>query len=177
MTHWQMHKPFLAVGLFAVFGATAYADSITVKFPWIVKSQTDLTGTECAAAMRHDRNYWWAQGKCHTKFIRYAWGVAIRDVAAKEESDAIVRKGELLKDITQYRPNEGTYCEHGGYCYPAKEVRLLGSILAGPYNNDGYKEGDESDLWQRVSTSCELILADSKNIVAANAQEMFKDCR
>jgi len=108
------------------------------------------------------------------KFIRYAEGVVIRDVAAKEDPDSIMKKGELLTAITQYRPDEGTYCEHVGYCYRAKDVKLLGSVLTGPYTNE--KVGDETDLWQGVSTSCELILADRINIIKANAQEMFTDC-
>jgi hypothetical protein len=140
----------------------------------MVKSQTELTKAECAAAMRHDSNYSWAHGKCHMKFIRYAAGVVIRDTAANEAPDSIARKGELLTAITQYRPDEGTYCEHGGYCYAAKDVKLLGSVLTGPYSNE--KLGDESDLWQGVNTSCELILADSANIINANAQELFTGC-
>jgi hypothetical protein len=173
MTYHHIQKLLLAIG--GIFVMPAYADEITTKYPWIVKPQTELAKAECTAAMRHDYNYWWARGKCHMKFIRYAWGVAIIDVAAKEDSDSIMKKGELLTAITQYRPDERTYCEHGGYCYPAKDVKLLGSIITGPYNAD-YKAGDESDLWQGVSTSCELILADRTNIITANAQEMLKDC-
>jgi hypothetical protein len=108
------------------------------------------------------------------KFIRYAFGVVIKDVAAKENPDSIMMKGELFTGITQYRPDEGTYCAHGGYCYSAKDVKLLGSILTGPYTDQ--KAGDETDLWQGVSTSCELILADRINIVKAKAQEMLVDC-
>jgi hypothetical protein len=168
-----MRKTILLATL-AALNTFAYANEITTKYPWMAKSQTELTRAECMAAMRHDSNYWWAHGKCHMKFIRYAFGVAIRDVAAKENSDSIMKKGELLTAITQYRPNEGIYCEHVGYCYPAKDVKLLGSVLTGPYTTE--KAGDETDLWQGVHTSCELILADRINIIKANAQEMFKDC-
>ena len=56
---------------------------------------------------------------------------------------------------------------------PAKDVKLLGSILTGPDTGE-YKVGDESDLWQGVSTSCELILADRANIIEAKAQEMLQ---
>lgn len=158
-----------------VLNSISALSASTVKYPWMVKPQTELTKAECTAAMQHDRNYWWARSKCHMMYIRYAWGVAIRDVAAKESSSSMLKKGELLQAITQYRPDEGTYCEHGGYCYPAKDIKLLGSILTGAYNA-GYKAGDETDLWQGVSTSCELILADRKNIIAANAHDMLKDC-
>jgi hypothetical protein len=57
----------------------------------------------------------------------------------------------------------------------SKDIKLLGSVLTGPLNGD-QKLGDETDLWQGVGTSCELILADKVNIVKAGAQELFKDC-
>jgi hypothetical protein len=157
---------FTAFAAALLVSSSIYANEITIKYPWIVKSQTELTKAECTAAMRHDSNYWWARGKCHMKFIRYAAGVVIRDVAAKENSDSIMKKGELLTAITQYRPDEGTYCEHVGYCYPAKDVKLLGSILTGPYTDQ--KAGDETE---GVGTSCELILADRINIIKANARD------
>jgi hypothetical protein len=150
------------------------ANEITIRFPWMVKSQTELTKPECNAAKRHDSNYWWAHGKCHMKFIRYAFGVSIRDVAANGTAQAIMKKGELFTSITQYRPDEGTYCAHGGFCYPAKDVKLLGSVLIESYTT--HKVGDETDLWQGVGTSCELILADRRNIIKANAQEMLDGC-
>ena len=175
MAYRQIQKLLLTIGGVGIFVMPAFADAITTRYPWIVKPQTELTEAECTAAMQHDYNYWWVHGKCHMRFIRYAWGVATRDVAAKASPNSIMKKGELLKSITQYRPDEGTYCEHGGYCYPAKDVKLLGSVLTGP-DTAGYKAGDETDLWQGVSTSCEFILADRTNIIEANAQEMFKDC-
>ena len=152
----------------------AVPNEITTKYPWMVKSQTELTKSECTAAMRHDSNYWWANGKCHMKFIRYAIGIVIKDVAAKENPEAVMKKGDLFTSITQYRPDEGTYCAHGGYCYPAKDVKLLGSVLTGPYTTE--KAGDETDLWQGVGTSCELILADRASITEAKAQEIFTGC-
>ncbi len=176
MAYRQIRKLLLTIGAVVLFATPARADEITTKYPWIVKPQNELTHAECKAAMRHDANYWWARGACHMKFIRDAWGVVIRDTAANEAPDAIVKKGELLTAITQYRPDEGTYCQHGGSCLPAKDVKLLGSILTGPDTGE-YKVGDESDLWQGVSTSCELILADRANIIEAKAQEMLRDCR
>jgi len=146
---------------------------LTTKYPWLVKPQGELTYTECATAMNHDSNYWWARGKCHMRFIRYAFGVVIRDVAAQEAPDSIMRKGEIFTGITQYRRDEGTYCAHGGYCYQAKNIKLLGSILTGPY---GDKVGDETDQTQGVETSCELILADRNNIIKAGAEEMLEGC-
>jgi hypothetical protein len=149
--------------------------SLIARYPWLVKPQTDLTFSECKNAKRHDNNYWWSHGQCHMKFIRDAAGVVTDDAAAAEDPASIRKKGELLTAITQYRPNEDVFCEHGGYCYPAKKVRLLGSILTGPYNG-AYKSGDETDAWQSVSTSCELILKDYRNIVAANAQVLLEGC-
>jgi hypothetical protein len=171
-----MKRIFFAAILALALSTASHATQQLREYPWLVKAQTELTHAECAMAMRHDSNYWWARGKCHMKFIRYAMGVAIKDVAAREEPTSIVKKGELLESITQYRPDEGAYCQHGGYCYSAEDVKLLGSVLTGPYNAD-YKAGDESDAWQGVASSCELILADRANIIEANAQEMLRDCR
>ena len=103
----------------------------TTLFPWMLKPQNELTHAECLAAMRHDSNYWWSRGACHMKFIRYAAGVVLRNTRAQEEPDAIMKKGELF-NITQYRPKEGLYCGHGDYCYPSKDIKLLGSVLTGP---------------------------------------------
>ena len=141
----------------------------------MLKTQNELTHAESLAAMRHDSNYWWSQGACHMKFIRYAAGVVLQDTRAEEAPDAVMKKGELLDNMTQYRPKERLYCGHGGYCYPSKDIKLLGSVLTGPYNGDK-KLGDESDSWQGVGTSCELILADKANIVKAGAQKLFTDC-
>jgi hypothetical protein len=168
-------KILLAFFYLGVGAIAAHAGAITAKYPWLVKAHTELTKAECAAAKLHDNNYWWAGGSCHMKFIRYAWGVATKDVAAQENPSSVIKKGALLKAITQFRPDEGVYCEHGGYCYPAKNVKLLGSVLTGPYDS-GYKSGDSSDSWQGVSSSCELILADRKNILVAKAGEMMRDC-
>jgi hypothetical protein len=85
-----------------------------------------------------------------------------------------MKKGELF-NITQYRPREGLYCGHGSYCYPSKDIKLLGSVLTGPYNGN-QKMGDETDLWQGVATSCELIIADKVSIIKAGAQKLFEDC-
>ena len=87
----------------------------TRLFPWMLKTQNELTHAECLAAMRHDSNYWWSQGACHMKFIRYAAGVVLQDTRAEEAPDAVMKKGELLDNMTQYRPKEGLYCGHGGY--------------------------------------------------------------
>jgi hypothetical protein len=176
MIYLQIQKLLLIVGATGIFAMPACANKITTTYPWLVKAQEDLTKAECMAARLHDTNYWWSGNKCHVKSIRYAWGVAIRDAVAQENRDSIVKKGQLLEGITQYRPNEGMYCEHGGGCYPAKDVKLLGSVLTGPYDPDA-KPGDDAYQWQAVESSCELILADRTNIVRANAQEMLRGCR
>ena len=156
-------------------GTLALPAGATTPLPWMLKPQNELTRAECLAAMRHDSNYWWSHGACHMKFIRYAAGVVLHDTRAQEAPEAIMKKGQLLDNITQYRPREGLYCSHGGYCYPAKDIKLLGSVLTGPYNGD-QKLGDASDSWQGVGASCELILADKVNIVNAGAQKLFTDC-
>jgi len=167
-----MRKLLLA----AICGAGMLAASAhaTTLPPWILKSQDQLTRAECQAARRHDSNYFWSRGACHMKFIRYAAGVALRDTPAQEAPDAILKQGALF-NITQYRPKEGLYCGHGSYCYPSKDIKLLGSVLTGPYNGD-QKMGDETDAWQGVGASCELILADKANIIKAGAQTLLKDC-
>ncbi|MGA8170851.1 MAG: hypothetical protein WB816_08480 [Methylocystis sp.] len=167
-----MRKLLLAaacgVGMFA---APAHAATLT---PWMLKPQNELTHAECLGAMRHDRNYSWSRGACHMKFIRDAAGVVLRDTKVDGNPDAILKKGEVI-NITQYRPKEGLYCGHGAGCSPSKDIMLLGSVLTGP-DKDDPKTGDESDLWQGVDTSCELILADKAEIIKAGAQKLLRDC-
>jgi hypothetical protein len=151
------------------------AAALTARYPWSVKAQGDLTAQECAAAMLHDRNFWWSKGKCHMKFIRYAAGVAIRDTHAIEDQASVRRKGELFSP-TQYRPDEDAYCEHGGYCYPAGDIKLLGSIRTAPDPSSATGDKDV-DAYQGVTTSCELLEDDRATIVAAGASELFRDCR
>jgi hypothetical protein len=49
--------------------------------------------------------------------------VALREVHAAEEPNAIIKRGEHDTGITQYRVDKKTgvkyFCSHGGYCYPA----------------------------------------------------------
>jgi hypothetical protein len=58
--------------------------------------------------------------------------VAIRDVAAIEDSGSIITKGDHDSAITQYRVNKRTgqtsFCSHGGYCYPTR-VNVSGDLL------------------------------------------------
>ncbi len=150
------------------------AAAIAMNYPWTVKAQSELTAAECAAATRHDANYWWARGKCHMKFIRYAAGVATRDTHALEDASSTRRRGELFSP-TQYRPDEDAYCEHGGYCYPAKDIKLIGSIRTPP--DAGMVTGDASDAYQGITTSCELLEDDRTAVVAAGAQDLLRDCR
>ncbi|MCI4680595.1 hypothetical protein K9U39_18015 [Rhodoblastus acidophilus] len=48
--------------------------------------------------------------------------IVLRDVPAVEEPSSILRRGEHDTAITQYRVNKktgmGSFCSHGGYCYP-----------------------------------------------------------
>ncbi len=154
--------------------ASPNADAVALNYPWTVKAQGELTAAECAAAARHDANYWWSRGKCHMKFIRYAAGVAIRDTHALEDTSSTRRRGELFSP-TQYRPDEDAYCEHGGYCYPAKDIKLIGSIRTPP--DAGMATGDETGAYQGVTTSCELLEDDPTAVVASGAQDLLRDCR
>jgi uncharacterized protein len=143
-------------------------DVIANKYPWMMKHQWDLTKAECKTAMQHDREYWWGKGKCRNGRVRYAFGVITRDPTNEHFVEGCYLKGSLIMFITQFRPIEGEYCSRICGCLPAKDIKLLGSSLTG---NRGSKSGDETDLWQGVSSSCELILADRKNIIAANLHE------
>lgn len=46
----------------------------------------------------------------------------LRTVAAVENPDSILQRGDVLSAITQYDENKqtgmGTFCSHGGFCYP-----------------------------------------------------------
>ncbi|WP_176946155.1 SH3 domain-containing protein [Bradyrhizobium sp. Rc2d] len=48
--------------------------------------------------------------------------IALHDVPALKNPTSTLKKGELDTAITQYRINkktgEGSFCSHGGYCYP-----------------------------------------------------------
>ena len=84
------------------------------------------------------------------------------------------QEGELFSP-TQYRPDEDACCEHGGYCYPAKDIKLIGSIRTPP--DASVAIGDAADAYQGVTTSCELLEDDRAAIVAAGAQDLLRDCR
>ena len=165
----MIKSALLALGASLLSIGAEAASSPAANYPWMVKSQTEMTFDECHGAMRHDSNYWWSKGKCHMKFIRYAAGVALRDTPALEDPTSITKKGEILSAITQFRPQENVYCEHGGYCHSAQDVKLLGSVLTGPY-------GDGSDDMQAVGTACELVLADRANILKAGATFLLNGC-
>lgn len=48
--------------------------------------------------------------------------LALRDVAASEDSSFVIPRGEHLESVTQFRRDFATgrtlFCSHGGYCYP-----------------------------------------------------------
>ncbi|MEI6573457.1 MAG: hypothetical protein WCO61_07935 [Alphaproteobacteria bacterium] len=142
--------------------------------PWIRMQPSALSFNQCRQAMKHDDNYWWANKKCHAKAIRYGVGAVLEPIKANEDSNARRARGDILSFITQYRPQESLYCEKGGYCWPAKKIMLLGSILTGPLSPE--KLGDESDDWQAVGSSCEKILSDRTNIIKFGATDMLKGC-
>jgi uncharacterized protein YecT (DUF1311 family) len=148
---------------------------IAAKHPWLYKYHPELKKAECMAARQHDRYLWWGKGKCRMGSIRYAFGVAIRDTTDEDVKDGLtltLKKGEVVEPITQFLPVEGHYCMKGGGCAPAKVIQLLGSVISGNYSST-----DRSDLMQGVISNCALIIADRKNIVAANLQEMMDGCR
>jgi len=76
--------------------------------------------------------------------------VAERQVEAIENSDAVLRSGEALTAVTQYRIEKATgipsLCSHGGYCYPTQidvgglrveAMRLLNCSIRGRTDGDG----------------------------------------
>lgn len=150
------------------------SNSASSEYPWLVKSQQELSFEECKRARRHDTYYWWARGQCHLREIRYAAGIVTEDTVALEDSSALLRKGEVVTAITQFHPTKAVYCMHVGYCYPAQSIRLLGSMTTGP---DSYRMGDETDLWERVGSTCELRLKDRAAIISANAGFLLEGCR
>lgn len=170
MTHPNATRALLVSITIGAFLTPALSNPITAKYPWLMKAASELTHAECQGVMKHDANYWWSRGKCHMKGIRYPWGIATTDIP-----DPILKKGELLTIITQYRQKEDLFCEHGGGCYPAKSIKLLGSVLTGP--EPTVSGDDPGDVYQGVGSSCELILADRAAIMRSKAQAMFKGCR
>ena len=164
----------ISVAAILLYQPSAYSAEPSSDYPWIRTQPSSLTLDQCKLAMKHDSNFWWSNGKCHIKFIRYAAGVAIEPIQAIENPSVGRNRGEILSYITQYRPQEDLYCEKGGYCWPSKNIKLLGSILTGPLSE--YKLGDASDNWQSVGSTCELILADQVNIIKFNATELFNRC-
>jgi hypothetical protein len=46
----------------------------------------------------------------------------LRKVAAVENPDSILQRGDVLSEVTQYNENKrtgvGTFCSHGSFCYP-----------------------------------------------------------
>jgi len=159
-----------------LFGYQPLSNAIEANatVPWIRMQPSDLSFDQCKQAIKHDDNYWWANKKCHAKAIRYGAGVALEPIRANEDSNASRAKGDILSFITQYRPQEGLYCEKGGYCWPAKKIMLLGSIVAGPLSAE--KLGDQSDDWQAVGSSCEEILSDRNTIIKFGATDLLKGC-
>jgi hypothetical protein len=156
------------------FLPVSYASDVNANAPWIRMQARDLSYGQCKRAMKHDDNYWWSNKKCHAKAIRYGAGVVLGPIQANEDSNARRAKGDILSFITQYRPQEDLYCEKGGYCWPAKKIMLLGSILTGPFSPE--KLGDESDDWQAVGSSCEEILSDRKKIIRFGARNLLEGC-
>ncbi len=152
----------------------SHASDANANAPWIRMQPSDLSFDQCKHAMKHDGNYWWANKKCHARAIRYGAGVVLDPIKANEDSNARRAKGDILFFITQYRPQEDLYCEKGGYCWPAKKIMLIGSILTGPLSDE--KLGDESDDWQAVGSSCEELLSDRNIITKFGVTDLLKGC-
>jgi opacity protein-like surface antigen len=175
-----MRKLLIMTGAIVALATSAYANDLVTRYPWLAKAQWELTQSQCYAAMRHDFFYWWGQGKCHMREIRYASGVAIRDTVSQDPYDLTVpaedrpsmKKGELIYGIVSYDERSNTYCVvHAGGCYASDDVRLLGSALTGHF------EDPEADPWLHgVGTSCELLLADRLDIIKTNNQDLLKGC-
>ena len=60
--------------------------------------------------------------------------IVIDPVAAVENSDSILERDDILTGISQYRLNKRTglaeFCSHGGYCYPADNVKVGNPVEA-----------------------------------------------
>jgi opacity protein-like surface antigen len=175
-----MKKLLIMTAAVVAFATSAFANDLVTRFPWLAKAQWDLTKSECYAAMRHDSFYWWGQGKCHVREIRYASGVAIRDTVSQDPDDATtptedrpaMKKGELIYGIGSYDEKSRTYCViRAAGCYAANDVRLLGSALTGHFPDAG-----ADPMLQGVGTSCELLLADRLAVIKANSQDLLKGC-
>lgn len=74
----------------------------------------------------------------------------LRDVAAIEAPDSIMRRGETWSDVTQFWRNRSTgdtwFCAHGDYCYPShvrdgsrriEAIQLLGCRVGNQVSSDG----------------------------------------
>jgi hypothetical protein len=60
--------------------------------------------------------------------------IALRDVAAIENPKSVIRKGDIDTAITQYQVEKatrrGSFCSHGGYCYPDRINVDGGDLIA-----------------------------------------------
>jgi hypothetical protein len=75
--------------------------------------------------------------------------VALRAVPAFENPTSVLKKGELDTAITQYRVNkktgEGSFCSHGGYCYPSRVMENGISVEALKLTNCQIGKRDDFD--------------------------------
>jgi hypothetical protein len=63
-----------------------------------------------------------ASGIASSRAADICKAVALRDIPAIENPEAIIKRGDYDTAITGYRVNkktdEASFCSHGGYCYP-----------------------------------------------------------
>lgn len=84
--------------------------------------------------------------------------IALRDIAPIGHTDSILRRGEYVEAISQYRVDKrtavATLCQHGGYCYPTdvmingKKVEALKLTNCKVGKRDDYE--DEYEIFYSV---------------------------
>jgi hypothetical protein len=101
---------------------------------------------------------------------------ALRDVAALESPDSILESGEYDGAITQYRINKltgmGSFCSHGGYCYPThvnvkgkkkEALRLVNCKVGKLYDSDEEENYYSVDVDRPKNKKSELRKDDLEN--------------
>lgn len=95
--------------------------------------------------------------------------LVLRDVAAVENPTSFLKRGSYYDVITQYRVNRKTglaiFCSHGGYCYPAKAMRLTNCKVgkAEPTDNSDADIYYDVDIIRSKWSPADLRLEDLTN--------------
>ena len=103
--------------------------------------------------------------------------IALRDVPAVESPEDVLKRGDYVTAVTQYRVNrktgERSLCSHGGYCYPThvvdngRKVEALRLTNCKVGQRDPYYDPDEVFYYLEVIRSSvsetELKIDDLEN--------------